>query len=169
MTDTADIIATLKSHADNEAPKDMRATFASDPKRFGTHSARFDDLLLDWSKCAVNEETLALLADLAQAQNVEAKRDAMFAGERINITEDRAVLHTALRNRSNTPVIEDGKDVMPAVNDVLERMAAFAEGISDDQPHKPFRTTIKAHFDGAPLTISIDASAEFDYFRLEDE
>ncbi len=129
MTDTADIIAALISHADNEAPKDMRATFASDPKRFGTHSARFDDLLLDWSKCAVNEETLALLADLAQAQNVEAKRDAMFAGERINITEDRAVLHTALRNRSNTPVIEDGKDVMPAVNDVLERMAAFAEGI----------------------------------------
>ncbi len=129
MTDTASIIAALKSHAKNDAPKDMRATFGSDSNRFDKHSARTDDLLLDWSKCAVNEDTLSLLTDLAQAQKVEAKRDAMFAGERINITEDRAVLHTALRNRSNTPVIEDGEDVMPAVNDVLDKMGAFASGI----------------------------------------
>jgi glucose-6-phosphate isomerase len=125
MTDKATILAELKSHAQNDAPKDMRAAFASDAKRFEKHAARFEDLLLDWSKCAVNEQTISLLTDLAEACDATAKRDAMFAGERINITEDRAVLHTALRNRSGNPIIVDGADVMPDVEAVLDAMRLF--------------------------------------------
>jgi glucose-6-phosphate isomerase len=124
-----DAIAALRAHAKSEAPKDMLAAFTADPARFSKHSAAFDDLLIDWSKCRVNEETLALLETLADATDVESRRDAMFAGEKINITENRAVLHTALRNRSNTPVIVDGADVMPDVNAVLAAMADFCHAI----------------------------------------
>ncbi|GAB4352371.1 MAG: glucose-6-phosphate isomerase [Oricola sp.] len=129
MPTRQDAVAALKRHAETEAPKDMRAAFAADAERFSKHHARLDDLLLDWSKCRVNETTLALLKELAEACDVAGRRDAMFAGERINTTENRAVLHTALRNRSNTPVIVDGKDVMPEVNAVLAAMADFCHAI----------------------------------------
>jgi glucose-6-phosphate isomerase len=122
-------VAALKRHAEKEAPKDMRAAFAEDDRRFSKHHARLDDLLLDWSKCRVNEDTLALLEALAQACDIAGRREAMFAGEKINTTEGRAVLHTALRNRSNTPVIVDGEDVMPEINAVLAAMADFAHAI----------------------------------------
>ncbi|MFZ2102530.1 MAG: glucose-6-phosphate isomerase, partial [Oricola sp.] len=122
-------VAALTRHAETNAPKDMRAAFANDPDRFARHSARLDDMLLDWSKCGVDEEALALLEDLAAACDVTGRRDAMFAGEKINTTEGRAVLHTALRNRSNTPVIVDGEDVMPEVNAVLAAMADFCHAI----------------------------------------
>ena len=82
----------------------MRAAFASDPERFRSFSANFGDLLLDWSKCLVDAETMQLLAALADAAQVEAKREAMFAGEEVNSTERRAALHIALRNRSNRPI-----------------------------------------------------------------
>ena len=107
----------------------MRAAFSADAQRFAKHSARIDDMLLDWSKCRVDETALALLEDLATVCDVAGRRDAMFAGEKINTTEDRAVLHTALRNRSNTPVIVDGADVMPDVNAVLAAMADFCHAI----------------------------------------
>ena len=107
----------------------MRAAFAADDKRFSRFSAKFDDLLMDYSKCAVNEEIVTLLEQLAREGGVEAKREEMFSGKAINFTEDRAVLHTALRNRSNTPVLVDGKDVMPDVNAVLTAMGKFAEAI----------------------------------------
>ncbi|MEM5499991.1 glucose-6-phosphate isomerase [Ahrensia kielensis] len=129
MTSKSKAIEALKSHFENDAPKDMRAAFSNDPKRFENNSATFDDLLLDWSKCAVNDQTLTLLEDLALEKNVASKRDAMFNGEHINITEDRAVLHTALRNRSNLPIIEGGKDVMHDVNAVLDQMGVFSEGV----------------------------------------
>lgn len=129
MTDKSTAITALKSHFENSAPKDMRTAFASDTSRFSKHSATMDDLLLDWSKCAVNEQTLSLLAKLALICDVEARRDAMFVGERINITENRAVLHTALRNRANTPIFEDGVDVMPDINGVLATMGDFCEGV----------------------------------------
>lgn len=125
MSDKANALAALKSHAQNEAPKDMRVAFEADDQRFEKHSAKFEDFLLDWSKCAINEQTTGLLVELAEICGVAAKRDAMFAGERINITEDRAVLHTALRNRSGTPILVDGEDVMPDVLDVLEAMRLF--------------------------------------------
>lgn len=121
--------AALKKHFAQGALKDMRKAFADDSGRFARHSARLEDLLLDWSKCAVSDETMALLQDLARAADVEGKRARMFAGEAINVTENRAVLHVALRNRSNRPVKAGGRDVMPDVNEVLARMSEFSDGV----------------------------------------
>jgi glucose-6-phosphate isomerase len=121
--------ADLAAHRTRTVSQHLRELFAADPQRFASFSARLDDLLLDYSKTAVTAETMALLLALAEAADVAAKRDAMFAGEPVNTTEGRAVLHTALRNQSGRPVLADGVDVMPEVNATLERMAAFAEGI----------------------------------------
>ncbi|HBF30519.1 glucose-6-phosphate isomerase [Rhizobium sp.] len=123
------IIEQLKITVAATSATDIRAAFAHDASRFERFSARLDDLLMDYSKCAVNDEIMALLEKLCAAGGVADKRDAMFAGAEINFTEGRAVLHTALRNRSNTPVLVDGKDVMPDVNAVLAAMGTFAEGV----------------------------------------
>ena len=127
--DSRKIIADLKAHHRKGAPADMRRAFERDPQRFAEFSASTDELLLDYSKCAVNARTMKLLAQLAKACDVEAKRDAMFDGAIINTTEQRAVLHTALRNRANTAVLVNGRDVMPDVNAVLAAMAAFADKV----------------------------------------
>ena len=123
------IVEQLKSTAAATHATDIRAAFATDPARFDRYSARLDDLLMDYSKSAVNGEIIALLLKLAEEAGVAKKRDAMFAGEAINFTEHRAVLHTALRNRANTPVLVDSRDVMPDVNQVLAAMGRFADGI----------------------------------------
>ncbi|WP_192250055.1 glucose-6-phosphate isomerase [Mesorhizobium caraganae] len=107
----------------------MREVFAADPKRFETFSASDDDLLLDWSKCAVDQHTMELLEKLAGAADLEGRRAAMFSGKKINITEDRAVLHTALRNLSGKGVTVDGQDVKADVLAVLDAMGAFADAI----------------------------------------
>jgi glucose-6-phosphate isomerase len=121
--------ADLAAYRTRTVSQHLRELFAADPQRFASFSARLDDLLLDYSKTAVTPETIELLLALAETADVAAKRDAMFAGEPINTTEGRAVLHTALRNQSGRPVKVDGVDVMPEVHAVLERMAAFADGI----------------------------------------
>jgi glucose-6-phosphate isomerase len=126
---TTALVSQLKSTVTDTKATDIRAAFASDPKRFGKYSLTLDDMLFDYSKCAVNEKVLDGLETLAKAAKVAEKRDAMFAGETINITEGRAVLHTALRNRSNTPVMVDGRDVMPDVNAVLDAMGVFSDGV----------------------------------------
>ena len=123
------LVETLKSTVKDTAATDIRASFAADPQRFSRFSVTLDDLLFDYSKCAVNDRVLIGLEALAKQAGVEKKRDAMFSGEIINITEDRAVLHTALRNRANTPVLVDGKDVMPEINAVLDAMGAFSDGV----------------------------------------
>lgn len=123
------IVQDLKSTVAKTDATDIRAAFAADAGRFEKFSARFDDLTMDYSKTAVNDEILSLLEKLAVEGGVAKKRDEMFSGVEINFTEGRAVLHTALRNRSNTPVLVDGKDVMPDVNGVLAAMGAFADGI----------------------------------------
>lgn len=123
------LVETLKITAKDTEATDIRAAFAADPQRFARFSVSLDDFLFDFSKCAVNERILDGLEALARESGVERKRDAMFAGEKINITEERAVLHTALRNRSNRPVFVDGRDVMPDINDVLDAMGNFADGI----------------------------------------
>lgn len=123
------IIDTLTSTVAATHAEDLRAAFAADPQRFSRFSASLDDLLMDYSKCAVNDEVLDQLEQLLVAAGVAEKRDQMFSGAPINFTEGRAVLHTALRNRSNRPVLVDGRDVMPDVNGVLEAMGAFADGI----------------------------------------
>ena len=130
-TQVAEAVVALKSHWQNGAPKDMRAAFASDPERFSRYSLELDDLLLDWSKCLVNDETMQLLKNLAVAADVEGRRAAMFAGEPINNSEGRAVLHVALRDSTSEKVLVDGENVLPGVQEVLGRMAAFADGIRD--------------------------------------
>jgi glucose-6-phosphate isomerase len=119
----------LTRQADFLQKTNLRTLFAADPDRFATFSARFDDLLLDYSKSKIDGKAFELLLDLARAADVEGRRAAMFAGEKINATENRAVLHTALRNRSDRPVLVDGKDVMPDVRAVLDAMADFSEAI----------------------------------------
>ncbi|MGI2032716.1 glucose-6-phosphate isomerase [Rhizobium panacihumi] len=123
------IVEKLKSTAAATKATDIRAAFAADPQRFEKFSVSAEDLTMDFSKTAVNAEILSLLVELAEAGGVAEKREDMFSGVAINFTEDRAVLHTALRNRSNNPVLVDGKDVMPDVNAVLAAMGKFAEGI----------------------------------------
>ena len=122
---------------------DIKALFAQHPGRFATFSARFDDLLLDFSKTSLDARALGLLLDIATQADVAAKRDAMFAGAAINVTENRPVLHTALRNLDNLPVLVNGQDVMPAVNETFARLFAFAEGV---------RTGRIAAADGKPFT-----------------
>lgn len=123
------LVEKLKSIARDTNATDIRGAFAADPTRFSRYNATLGDFLFDYSKCAVNDAVLDGLEALARQAGVEKKRDAMFAGDIINITEERAVLHTALRNRANTPVLVDGKDVMPDVNSVLDAMGVFADGI----------------------------------------
>ena len=120
----------LTAHFESAQDMDMKALFAQDPARFNNFSARFgNDILVDYSKNLVNQETLNHLFALANETELKAAIEAMFSGEAINKTEDRAVLHTALRNRSNTPVMVDGEDVMPAVNAVLDKIKAFTERV----------------------------------------
>ncbi len=121
----------LRAHHWEIKGRRLRDLFADDPERFARFSLGLDDLLLDFSKNLILPETLELLLDLARAADLEAWREAMFAGEKINETEGRAVLHTALRNRSDRSVLLDGHDVMGDVRDVLAAMAAFAEGVRD--------------------------------------
>jgi glucose-6-phosphate isomerase len=122
---------------------DIKQLFAKHPGRFAEFSARLDDMLLDFSKTGLDASALALLLDLAATANVAAKRDAMFAGAAINTTENRPVLHTALRNLDNRPVLVNGQDVMPAVNETFARLFAFAEGV---------RTGRITAADGQPFT-----------------
>ncbi len=107
----------------------MRDLFASDPKRFSRYSLQLADILFDFSKNRITEKTLPLLFDLARQANLAQRIEAMFSGQKINTTEQRAVLHVALRNRSNDPISVDGQDVMPEVNRVLGRMRSFSEAV----------------------------------------
>ncbi len=119
----------LCRHQKTIAASNMRDLFAQDTNRFDKFSFQLDDMLFDFSKHRINDETLPLLLQLAREAHLENWRDRMFAGEKINITENRAVLHTALRNRSNRPVLVDGVDVMPEVNEVLAQMRDFSEKV----------------------------------------
>ncbi len=107
----------------------MREMFAADPDRFEKFSVSMNNMLVDYSKNRVTADTMKLLFDLARESGLEKARDAMFSGEKINITENRAVLHTALRNRSDRPVFVDGKDVMPQIKAVLKKMESFSGAV----------------------------------------
>ena len=120
----------LQKHFDEMKDVTIADLFAKDGDRFSKFSATFDDqMLVDYSKNRITEETLANLQDLAKECDLAGAIKSMFSGEKINRTENRAVLHVALRNRSNTPILVDGKDVMPEVNAVLEKMKTFSEAI----------------------------------------
>jgi glucose-6-phosphate isomerase len=119
----------LTDHYIDIVSKSLKELFETDNQRFEKFSLQFEDILLDYSKNRIDEQTLALLQQLARECGVNKAIEAMYSGEKINVTEDRPVLHIALRNRSNTPVYVDGKDVMPDVNRVLDHMKDFSEAI----------------------------------------
>jgi glucose-6-phosphate isomerase len=119
----------LLRHQRQTADVRMRDLFAEDSERFERFSLRFGDILFDYSKNRITDTTKALLIDLANQSNLSQAIEAMFNGAKINITENRAVLHTALRNRSNRPIFVDGKDVMPEINQVLAKMRKFSDAV----------------------------------------
>ncbi|NLI81766.1 MAG: glucose-6-phosphate isomerase [Deltaproteobacteria bacterium] len=116
----------LKDHFRHMKARRMVSLFQEDPERFAKFSFRFEDILVDCSKNILTDETMALLLDLARECAVEDAVEQMFSGEKINETENRAVLHVALRHRGNTPVRVDGADVMPGVKRVLDHMRRFS-------------------------------------------
>lgn len=120
----------LKKHFEEEMNrKQMKDLFAADPNRFETYSIKKDGVLFDYSKNIISEKTLQLLFQLAKECGLDKAIDAQFSGKAINETENRAVLHTALRNFSGQPVVLDGKDLMPSIQQVLQQMKTFCNRI----------------------------------------
>src|SRR5579871_2564927 len=119
----------LETHFQTASQLHMRDLFAADPHRFDKFHVTFQDILLDYSKNRITEETVTLLLNLARQAKLSEWIEKMFTGAKINITEDRAVLHIALRNRTSRPIFVDGKDVMPEVNAVLAHMREFTKAV----------------------------------------
>ncbi|HKE10593.1 MAG TPA: glucose-6-phosphate isomerase [Myxococcota bacterium] len=145
----------LADHHARFAHVQMRSLFAQDPMRVQRFSLRFQDILLDYSKNRINEETMRLLRALAVEADVGGWAERMFRGEKINVTENRAVLHVALRNRSNRPILVDGKDVMPGVNAVLAHMRQFSESVRSGEwrgfTGQPIRDVVNIGIGGSDL------------------
>jgi len=145
----------LEAHHKAQGQANLKTLFAEDPERFSHFSLSFNDILLDYSKNWVTKETMNLLAGLLDAAKVGEWTKKMFSGLSINSTENRAVLHVALRNRSNTPVIVDGKDVMPDVNTTLARMRKFTEAVRSETwkgyTGKPIRSVVNIGIGGSDL------------------
>jgi glucose-6-phosphate isomerase len=119
----------LKEHFAEISEVHMKDLFAQDPARFERFHARFNDILVDYSKNRITQKTLELLIELAQETGVKEAVAGMFSGDIINETENRPVLHIALRNRTNSPIKVDGRDVMPRVNEVLQKMEVFTDKV----------------------------------------
>jgi len=115
----------LADHFEKMEQTHLKDLFAADSERFNKLSVQFEDILLDYSKNRIDDETVALLVQVARECMLKDAIGAMFSGEVINMTEGRPVLHIALRNQSNTPIMVEGKDVMPDVNGVLDHMKQF--------------------------------------------
>jgi glucose-6-phosphate isomerase len=145
----------LAKHREELADTHLRGLFSADPDRANRYALRIGDLYLDYSKHLLTDETLRLLRELAAANGVFELRDAMFRGEKINVTEQRAVLHTALRAPRSTVVEVDGHDVVPAVHHVLTRMQVFAERIRSGGWHghtgRPIRNIVNIGIGGSDL------------------
>lgn len=139
----------------------LKEEFKKDPKRFEKFSYTFNntadnsEILFDFSKNFLTDETLKILVEIAKEAGLEQLRDAMFKGEKINFTEDRAVLHVALRNITSEPIYVDGKDVMPGVNKELKHMEEFSEAIRSGEwkgyTGKPLTTIINIGIGGSDL------------------
>ncbi|MBP5160642.1 MAG: glucose-6-phosphate isomerase [Alphaproteobacteria bacterium] len=117
----------LTKHFEQNKQMSLRQLFEKDPQRFQKMSLLLEDMLLDFSKNLITDETLQLLCQWAQEARLADKREALFQGQKINFSQHRAVLHTALRNRTETPIIVDGKNIMPEINEVLEKMKIFSD------------------------------------------
>lgn len=157
----------LKAHAAAMGGAHLRDLFRDDPHRFAKLSRNEVNLLFDFSRQRITQETIDLLLNLANARDLRGRIDAMFAGEKINTTENRAVLHTALRNRSDRPVMVDGKDVMPEVRASLDKMRNFVEGIHGGRIHgatgKTFTDIVNIGIGGSDLGVvmATEALAKF--------
>jgi glucose-6-phosphate isomerase len=123
----------LQDQYNSVKSKKMKDMFAADPDRFEKLSLKFNDILLDYSKNRINDETMRLLLQLAEDADLKLWIEKMFTGEKINNTENRAVLHTALRNRSTQSVYVDGQDVMPEIRSVLKHMREFSESVRNGE------------------------------------
>jgi glucose-6-phosphate isomerase len=154
ITDTPEWQA-LQAHAAAIGDVHLRTLFADDPDRGETMTLEVGDLYLDYSKHRITAETLRLLAALARRAGVESLRDAMFAGDKINVTEQRAVLHVALRAPLGTVIEVDGEDVVPAVHEVLDQMGAFAEQVRSGEwkghTGQPIRNVVNIGIGGSDL------------------
>src|SRR5512138_1319055 len=153
----------LQNHANQLQDTHLRDLFRSDPDRFANSSLVDRNLLFDFSRQRVTRETLSLLISLAEARGLRARIDAMFSGEKINATENRAVLHTALRNRSDRPILVDGHDVMPEVRASLAKMRNFVDGVHGGRVHgatgKTFTDIVNIGIGGSDLGIVMATEA----------
>ena len=145
----------LEEHAARVKETHLRDLFAADPKRGERLTAEVDGILLDYSKHRITDETLGLFWQLAEEADLAGRRDAMFRGDKINITENRAVLHTALRAPRSSSILVDGKDVVPEVHSVLDKMGKFAESIRSGSwlgfTEKPIRNVVNIGIGGSDL------------------
>jgi glucose-6-phosphate isomerase len=159
----------LKAHRQAVEHLHMRDQFAAEPDRFERFSMSLGDLTLDYSKNRITDETLGLLLALGTAGGVENRRDAMFSGARINSTEDREVLHTALRAPADAVINVDGRNVMPDVHDVLGRALDFAEGVRTGSiaasDGKPFTDIVNIGIGGSDLGPAMVSAALSPYAR----
>ncbi len=153
--DQTDEWQALRRHRRELGERSLRELFAADPERGRRYALEVGDLYIDYSRHLITDETLRLLRDLAAARGVTELRDAMFAGEKINVTEGRAVLHTALRAPRSARVEVDGRDVIPPVHEVLDRMAAFADRVRSGEwkghTGRPIRNVINIGIGGSDL------------------
>jgi glucose-6-phosphate isomerase len=153
----------LKQHYEKTCELHLRDLFKADPERASLFSMEAAGWYLDYSKNRITQETLDLLFDLAKACELEKERDAMFSGEHINQTEDRAVLHVALRNRIDNPINVDGQDVMPKVKAVLDQMATLADKIRNQEwlgyTGRPIKNIINIGIGGSDLGPAMAATA----------
>lgn len=159
----------LEDHLPEMQDVHMRDLFNQDPQRFSKYSITFNDILFDYSKNRITDKTLTLLLDLAKQSELKRKIEAVFSGEKINLSENRAVLHTALRNRSNTPVFVDGEDVMLEVNRVLGKMRHFSDAVRSKQwkgyTGKPITDIVNIGIGGSDLGPKMVCEALKPYAR----
>ena len=150
----------IKKQLDKSTISDL---FTLNPKRFEEFSISLSDMILDYSKVNVDKSVISKLLELAKTSDVESKRDAMYRGDKINITENRAVLHIALRNNSNEPIFVDGKDIMPDVKESLLKMEIFSEGIRAGKilssSNKKFKHVVNIGIGGSHLGPSMVTKA----------
>lgn len=159
----------LEAHFEQVRDVQMKQLFAGDPGRFNRLSIQFEDILVDFSKNRITDETLQLLLQLAEECKLQDAIEQMFTGEPINETEGRSVLHIALRNRTNLPIRVDGKDVMPEVNEVLGRMETFANQMVNGERRgftgKPLRTIVNIGIGGSDLGAVMVTEALKPYWK----
>jgi glucose-6-phosphate isomerase len=161
----------LKNHFDKIAGVQMRTLFEENPQRFEQFSLRFEDILFDYSKNRINQETIDLLIALAEQANLRQWIDKMFSGEKINVTENRAVLHTALRNKPGTPVLTDGTDVMPLIRGELVKMRSLINAVRDGSwrgyTGKPITDVVNIGIGGSDLGPVMVTEALRPYWKKE--